>query len=133
MRNLINFARDISCRREKGSKVSLQFISSIATVGHYPLCSGSVNVPEERMTVESVLPNGYGDGKLVCEKMLDETLHKYPDQFRVMAVRLGQVAVSKTSGYWNPAKHFSFLIKSSQTLRALPDFEGLLSWTPVNE
>jgi len=37
MRNLIDFARDISCRREEGLKVSLQFISSIATIGYYPL------------------------------------------------------------------------------------------------
>ena len=133
MRNLIDFARDIACRRNKGSKVSLQFISSIATVGHYPLWSGNVNVPEERMTIESILPNGYGDAKFVCEKMLDETLHKYPDSFRAMTVRLGQVAGSKTSGYWNPAEHLSFLVKSSQTLKAFPDFDGLLSWTPVND
>lgn len=133
MRNLIDFVRDIACKRGDGSKVSLQFISSIATVGHYPLWTGKVNVPEERMTIESVLPNGYGDAKFVCERMLDETLHKYPDRFRVMAVRLGQVAGSKTSGYWNPAEHLSFLIKSSQTLKALPDFNGLLSWTPVND
>lgn len=133
MRNLIDFARDVSCRREKGSKVSFQFISSIATVGYYPLWSGNVNVPEERMTIDSVLPNGYGDAKFICEKMLDETLHKYPDQFRVMAVRLGQVSGSKTSGYWNSAEHFSFLIKSSQTLKVLPDFDGLLSWTPVDD
>ncbi|ERF73358.1 hypothetical protein EPUS_08300 [Endocarpon pusillum Z07020] len=133
MRNLIDLVRDISCRREKGSIVSLQFISSIATVGHYPLWSGNVNVPEERMTIESVLPNGYGDAKFVCERMLDETLHKYPDRFRTMVVRLGQVAGSKTSGYWNPVEHLSFLIKSSQTLKALPDFDGLLSWTPVND
>lgn len=133
MRNLIDFVRDIACKRGDGSKVSLQFISSIATVGHYPLWTGKINVPEERMTIESVLPNGYGDAKFVCERMLDETLHKYPDRFRVMAVRLGQVAGSKTSGYWNPAEHLSFLIKSSQTLKALPDFNGLLSWTPVND
>ena len=133
MRNLINFARDISCRRTKGTKVGFQFISSIATVGHYPLWSENPNVPEERMKIESILPNGYGDAKYVCELMLDETLHKYPDQFRTMAVRLGQVAGSKTSGYWNPMEHLSFLVKSSQTLKALPNFEGLLSWTPVND
>ena len=132
-RNLIEFARNLACRRTMGSKVSFQFISSIATVGHYPLWSGNVNVPEERMTIESILPNGYGDAKFVCEKMLDETLHKYPNSFRAMTVRLGQVAGSKTSGYWNPAEHLSFLIKSSQTLKALPDFDGLLSWTPVND
>lgn len=133
MHHLINFARDISCRRENGSKVSFQFISSIATVGYYPIWSGNINVPEERMTIESVLPNGYGDAKFVCERMLDETLHKYPDQFRAMTVRLGQVAGSKTSGYWNSAEHLPFLIKSSQTLKALPDFDGPLCWTPVND
>jgi thioester reductase-like protein len=119
MQNLIDFAR------EKGSKVSFQFISSIATVGHYPLWSGNVNVPEERMTNESVLPNGYGDAKFVCERMLDETLHKYPDQFRAMAVRLGQVAGSKISGYWNPVEHLSFFDQ------VIPDVEGTtrFRWT----
>lgn len=133
MRNLIDFTQDISCRRKRESRVSFQFISSIATVGHYSLCSGNVNVLEERMTIESFLPNGYGYAKFVCERMLDETLHKYPDRFRAMAVRLGQVAGSKTSGYWNPVEHLSFLIKSSQTLKALSDFDGLLSWTSVND
>ena len=133
MRNLIDFVRGVSCRRDDRSKISFQFISSIATVGRYPIWSGNVNVPEERTTIESVLSNGYGDAKFVCERMLDETLHKYPDQFRIMAVRLGQVSGSKTSGYWNPAEHFSFLVKSSQTLKALPDLDGLLSWTPVND
>lgn len=130
MRNLIDLARDISCHRGKGFKAGFQLVSSIATVGLYPL---RPNVPEERVTVESVLPNGYGDAKFVCERLLDETLHRYPDNFRTMAVRLGQVAGSKTSGYWNHMEHFAFMIKSAQTLRALPDFDGVLSWTPVND
>ena len=133
MRNLLDFARDISSHHAPGFKVSFQFISSIATVGHYPLHTGKVDVPEERMTIESVLPNGYGDAKYICERILDETLHRFPQDFRTMAVRLGQVAGSKTSGYWNPQEHLSFLVKSSQTLRVLPDFDGLLSWTPVND
>ncbi|KAI9879282.1 MAG: hypothetical protein M1830_009012 [Pleopsidium flavum] len=133
MQNLIDCARNLSCRRARGSKVSFQLVSSIATAGHYPLWTGNANVPEERMTIESVLPNGYGDAKFVCERILDETLHKHPDKFRTMTVRLGQVAGSKTSGYWNHMEHFCFLIKSSQTLKALPDFDGELSWTPVND
>lgn len=133
MRNLIDFARDISSQRPKGFKVSFQFISSIAVVGHYPLWSGNVVVPEDRVGIESVLPNGYGDAKYICERMLDETLHKYPDHFRAMAVRLGQIAGSKISGYWNPMEHLSFLIKSSQTLKVLPDFDGDLCWTPVDD
>jgi hypothetical protein len=49
-----------------------------------------------------------------------------------MAVRLGQVAGSFTSGYWNENEHLPFLIKSSHTLKVLPKFEGPVSWTPVD-
>ena len=132
MRNMIDLARDISSRRPEGTKVNFEFVSSIATVGHHPLWTKSPHVPEERMTIDSVLPNGYGDAKYICELMLDSTLHKYPHRFRTMSVRIGQIAGSSTTGYWNPMEHLSFLWKSSQTLNALPNFDGLLSWTPVN-
>jgi malonyl CoA-acyl carrier protein transacylase/SAM-dependent methyltransferase len=88
MRNLVDFAAEIS--RHRISRVSFQFVSSIATVGHYPIWSGNVDVPEERMAIESVLPNGYGDAKFVCERILDKTLHKHPDRFRAMVVRPGK-------------------------------------------
>ena len=134
MRNLIDLACEVSSQRPQGFKFSFQMVSSIGVVGHYGLGNGEKTiVPEERVNIDSVLPNGYGDAKWGCERMLDETLHKYPNQFRTMAVRLGQIAGSKTSGYWNPMEHFGFLIKSSQTLNALPDLEGGLYWTPVND
>ncbi|KAI0535246.1 hypothetical protein GGR58DRAFT_479705 [Xylaria digitata] len=84
------------------------------------------------MELESVLPTGYGDAKYICELMLDATLHRHPDRFEAMVVRPGQIAGSSASGYWNPMEHLSFLVKSSQTLRALPDLTGPLSWTPVD-
>jgi len=135
MRNLIDFACDVVSRRPEGFKFSFQMVSSIGVVGHYGLGNGEKNtiVPEERVDIDSVLPNGYGDAKWGCERMLDETLHKHPDRFRTMAVRLGQIAGSKTSGYWNPMEHFGFLIKSSQSLNALPDVDGTVYWTPVND
>ena len=135
MRNLIDFACDIVSRRPKGFKFNFQMVSSIGVVGHYGLGNGEKKtmVPEERTNIDSVLPNGYGDAKWGCERMLDETLHQHPDRFRTMAVRLGQIAGSKTSGYWNPMEHFGFLIKSSQTLNALPDVDGTVYWTPVND
>ncbi|KAI1187676.1 putative polyketide synthase [Nemania serpens] len=132
MRNLLDVAGTVSSRLPAGEKFTFQFISSIATVGHWPLWTGNPSVPEERMTIESVLPTGYGDAKYVCERMLDETLHRHPSRFRAMVVRPGQIAGSSTSGYWNPMEHLSFLFKSSQTLRALPDLDGPLSWTPVD-
>ncbi|KND88239.1 Conidial yellow pigment biosynthesis polyketide synthase [Tolypocladium ophioglossoides CBS 100239] len=116
MRNLLDVAGTVSGRRPPEQTVTFQF----------------ANVPEERMTIETVLPTGYGDAKYICELMLDETLHRYPARFRAMVVRPGQVAGSSTSGYWNPMEHLSFMVKSSQTLKALPDLDGLLSWTPVD-
>ncbi|KAF7158913.1 hypothetical protein CNMCM5623_004092 [Aspergillus felis] len=134
MRNLIDFACAVVARRPHGFKFSFQMVSSIGVVGNYGLSQkNKTTVPEERMGIDAVLPNGYGEAKWGCERMLDETLHRYPDLFRVMAVRLGQIAGSKTSGYWNPMEHFGFLIKSSQTLNALPDVPGTVYWTPVND
>ncbi|EKG11419.1 Beta-ketoacyl synthase [Macrophomina phaseolina MS6] len=132
MRNLLDLAADTSAHRTASAKVTFQLISSIATVGHHPFHAGTPHIPEERMTIESVLPNGYGDAKFVCELMLDATLHTHPSRFRAMAVRLGQVAGSTASGYWNTMEHLSFLLRSSQTLGALPALTGPLSWTPVD-
>ncbi|EHK98549.1 putative Conidial yellow pigment biosynthesis polyketide synthase [Glarea lozoyensis 74030] len=130
MRNLVDFAAESSGKNL--SKISFQFVSSIATVGRYPIWKSTVNVPEERMTVEAVLPNGYGDAKFVCERILDETLHKHDDHFRAMVVRPGQIAGSMESGYWNHQEHLPFILKSAQVLKAFPDFTGLMSWTPVD-
>ncbi|KAJ5770673.1 uncharacterized protein N7511_002724 [Penicillium nucicola] len=132
LRQLINLTRDIASQRPKDFQVGLQLISSIGVVGHYPLWSNGIHVPEERMEINSVLGNGYCEAKYVCERMLDATLHRYPQHFRVMTARLGQIAGSETSGYWNPIEHLSYLVKSSQSLHILPSFEGTLSWVPVN-
>ncbi|GJN86551.1 type I iterative polyketide synthase [Purpureocillium lilacinum] len=130
LRNLVDAA--LGASEKTRNKIGFLFVSSIATVGHWPLHTNNANVPEERMAIESVLPTGYGDAKYICELMLDETLHRYPDRFNAMTVRPGQVAGSSKSGYWNTMEHLSFLIKSSQTLNVLPDLDGLLSWTPVD-
>ena len=138
MRNLIDLAWSAVCSRSDGFRFSFQLVSSISVVGNYnltqePKNGNGVKVPEKRHGIESVMPSGYGDAKWGCERMLDETLHKYSDRFRPMVVRLGQIAGSSSSGCWNTTEHFAFLIKSSQTLKALPDTIGSAYWTPVNE
>ena len=67
-----------------------------------------------------------------------------------MVARIEQISGSKTSGYWTPLEHLSFLIKSSPTSKALPDLKGVrgshprflahqqlprqeLHWCPVND
>lgn len=129
MRNLIDFSSAIVSATNR--PVTFQFVSSIAVVGHQPLHTNNPVVLEDRVDIDSVLPNGYGDAKYVCERMLDETLHLHPSSFRAMSVRLGQVAGCSSTGYWNSLEHFPLLVKSSQTLRCLPDFSNVLSWTPV--
>ncbi|KAL8827073.1 MAG: hypothetical protein Q9170_007158 [Blastenia crenularia] len=135
LRNLLDLSHDIVCLRDQsqGFKVGFELISSIGVVGHYPLWSGKTYVPEERMEMRSALPIGYCEAKLTCERILDATLHRYPQHFRTMTARPGQIAGSRTSGYWNPVEHLSFLFKSSQSLKALPAFEGTLQWVPVND
>lgn len=133
MRNLINFAREVSSRRPSPFKFGFQFISSIGIVGYHPIHFGVIRAPEAKMDVESVLPVGYAEAKLVCERMLDETLHLYPARFRPMAVRIAQITGSTSNGYWNPVEHFAFLVKSSQYLKAFPDLKGTLSWCPVDD
>ena len=135
MENLVKLSCDIASQRPSSFKFSFQMVSSIGVVGLYGRgdMNKTVKVPEERFGIDCILNNGYGDAKWGCERMLDETLHQYPDRFRVMVVRLGQIAGSKTSGYWNPMEHFGFLVKSAQTLNALPDVQGEVYWTPVND
>ena len=136
MQNLIELANRAASRCPAGLKIGFQFISSIAVVGRFPIWSGKARVAEERVTVDSVLPTGYGDAKLVCERMLEATLEKDPERFRPMTVRIGQIAGSQTTGQWNSVEHFAFMIKSSQTLKALPDLRGVryppfLSFSPM--
>lgn len=125
MANLIELACEISSIRLEGFQVGFQFISSFATVGCYTLRNRQTRIPEEPVTAQSLFPSGYAEAKLVCERMIDETLHKYPYRFRAMVVRIGQIAGSQGTGYWNPAENIPFLLKSSQTLRKLPDLEGV--------
>lgn len=135
VRNLIDFACDVSAVRPESFKFGFQMVSSVGVVGHYGLGNGQdkTMVPEQSVDIDSVLTNGYGEAKWGCERMISKTIQQHPDRFRTMVVRLGQIAGSKTSGYWNPMEHFGFLIKSSQTLNALPDVPGTVYWTPVND
>lgn len=124
MRNLLDLARDMAVHR----RVGFQLVSSLSVVGH----SREPLVLEERVHMDSVLPGGYGEAKWVCERMLDETLHKHPILFRAMAIRPAQIAGSSTSGIWNSVEQIPFIVKSAQSLGAWPNFHGTVRWIPVD-
>lgn len=117
----------MSCRDE-AVQIGFQLVSSIGVVGH----ADEERVSERKVSFAATLRIGYCEAKWVCERMLDETLHKHPKRFRSLIVRPGQIAGSKTSGVWNPVEHFAFLVRSAQALRAWPDLDGVLQWVPVN-
>ncbi|KAI2464015.1 hypothetical protein F4781DRAFT_436827 [Annulohypoxylon bovei var. microspora] len=134
LRGLLGLAADISSHRRQGPKpkrVCFQLVSSIGVVGLHPTHNTCL-VPEERVRMDSVLPVGYCEAKWACERLLDETLHQHPDKFRVMVVRLGQIAGSTSAGTWNAVEHFAFLVRSAQALRAFPALKGRLQWVPVD-
>ncbi|KAL5117793.1 fusarubin cluster-polyketide synthase [Pleosporales sp. CAS-2024a] len=138
MRNLIDFASASASCRPASFQFTFQMVSSIGVVGFYkppePAPVGArIHVPECAATIASVIPNGYSEAKWGMELMLASTLSQHPSRVVAQVARLGQIAGSKTSGYWNPMEHFGFLVKSSQTLGALPAVDGDLYWTPVND
>lgn len=135
MRNLIDFAADVVSSRPKPFQFTFQLISSISVVGGYniKIDEQTLVVPEDRVDIDAVLPIGYSEAKWACERMLDETLHRCPERFRAMVVRPGQIAGSSSGGYWNANEHFAFMMKSSVAVDALPDIQGDLRWTPVND
>ncbi|KAL4976239.1 hypothetical protein BDW66DRAFT_151186 [Aspergillus desertorum] len=129
LRNLVDLAREMACNLSpSGIRVGFQFVSSISVVGS----AAQQRVLEQRVDLRSSLPIGYPEAKWVCERMLDETLHRYPDYFRPMVVRPGQITGSSHTGCWPHTEHMPLLIKTAQTLRAWPDLDGPLHWVPVD-
>ncbi|KAL5333958.1 hypothetical protein BJX70DRAFT_379619 [Aspergillus crustosus] len=131
MRNLLDLAREMASNQRAGSnglRIGFQFVSSISVVGS----ADEQRVLEQRVPLQTTLPLGYPEAKWVCERMLDETLHRYPDYFRPMVVRPGQITGSHSMGVWNPHEHMPMLVKSAQSLQAWPDLDGPLHWVPVD-
>lgn len=129
LRHLVDLAvaaATATAHHSRVKRVTFQLISSIGVVGQHPVDASDSMVPETRVPITSVLPIGYCEAKWTCERILDETLHRYPEYFRPMVVRPGQIAGCRTSGYWNPVEHFASLVKSAQALRVFPALKGRL-------
>ncbi|KAJ4354709.1 uncharacterized protein N0V89_006446 [Didymosphaeria variabile] len=83
MRNLVDLAAKASAARGPNSKITFQLVSSLSAVGKYPYThGGQTQVPEEPLDMDSALPNGYGGAKVICERVLRETLGQHPERFR---------------------------------------------------
>jgi thioester reductase-like protein/acyl carrier protein/SAM-dependent methyltransferase len=123
LRNLIDLASDIVAA--ESGPFRFQLVSSIGTVNGGGALEGHTGM-------DNVMANGYNEAKFVCERVVQETLQRYPGIFQAMIVRPGQIAGSQEAGYWNTYEHFPAMVKSSQTLGVFPALEGGMAWIPVD-
>ncbi|KAJ8509096.1 hypothetical protein ONZ45_g8704 [Pleurotus djamor] len=118
--NLINFARTGSF----SSSTRFIFSSSISAVQGW---NSNQPVPEEAIsTPEVAIGNGYGESKYVVERMLAAS------GVQACSLRIGQVCGGAPNGAWSLSDWFPISVKSSVSLKALPDVKGVVSWVPMD-
>ncbi|KAF7554687.1 hypothetical protein G7Z17_g2694 [Cylindrodendrum hubeiense] len=110
------------------------FISSIAAVAKIGLASGGRMISESPVDpVDAACGIGYADGKLVCEKILEQAASKFADKLEITYVRCGQITGARETGVWNSAEQIPMLLRSAQSIGSLPQLQGTLSWIPVDD
>jgi nucleoside-diphosphate-sugar epimerase len=125
LQNLLNLAREAHATRPM-MRPRFVFASSIAVVGQYPSIHGRRIVPETPIDNSACTnPFGYGQAKLVCERIVESAANSFRSEIEAACVRIGQMAGSRGSGFWNTGEHVPVLIRSSQRIGALPRIKGV--------
>ncbi|KAF7985842.1 hypothetical protein HWV62_526 [Athelia sp. TMB] len=122
-RNLINLASNSA----NASTLRFLFTSTIASSQGWKPSSSMGAFPEDVQYDASVaVGGGYGESKYVCERILAKSgLH-------ATSFRIGQIAGGIANGAWATSDWVPSFIKSSLSLGALPDTQGVASWLPVD-
>ena len=124
LRNLLDLTVDAS--KSSVKRPRLLFVSSVATVGRYKSVYGQSQIPEVPMVDEKCTNAfGYGEAKLVCERMIENARFTHGSKIDVSFVRVGQITGSRNTGHWNAKEHIPAMIKSSQHIGALPKISGV--------
>ena len=115
------------------------FLSSVAAVMNH--AAPDLPVPEAVVYDSNVASGGYGEGKLIAERLV-ELASKYYG-VRGAVARLGQVAGSKggkdgkEGTGWNEKEWFPRLIRSNKALGVVPsaleEMAGKLEWIGIDE
>ena len=125
LQNLLKLAKDAH-QVHPMIRPRFLFVSSIATVGQYGSVHGQCVVPEEPMNdINCTNPFGYGEAKFVCEKIVEKVAYNHRRELEAASIRVGQVAGSTNSGYWNTKEHFPAIVKASQEIGAFPVLDGV--------
>lgn len=117
---------------------SLNFVSSISTMGNWAAVYPGQTVPERLPNDDewkASAPMGYGESKLVGERLLQVASEA---GIRANILRVGQIAgpvLNGENGVWNHQEWFPSLVKSSKSLAAVPKDLGSMTevdWIPVD-
>ncbi|KAL8287059.1 hypothetical protein RQP46_004065 [Phenoliferia psychrophenolica] len=120
--NLINLCL------ESPALATFYFSSSVSAVAGW---GGPGPVPETVMSDTSAAQGmGYAHSKWVTEKLCEIASIDTP--VRAVVLRIGQMIGSSIDGKWNETEAVSLMIKSADTLAALPDLPDRVSWLPVD-
>ncbi|TNY17771.1 L-aminoadipate-semialdehyde dehydrogenase [Rhodotorula diobovata] len=104
------------------------FASSVSAVAAY---SGPSDVPEAVTDdPHSAQQMGYARSKWVTEKLCQIASETTP--VRAVVLRVGQMVGSTVDGRWNETEAVSLMIKTGDTLHALPELQETPSWLPVD-
>lgn len=109
------------------------FASSIAVVGKFPLLNpqGPLEIPEVPLDAINTAEFGYPEAKWVGERVLMAAEELYgtgsgdEPLVRTSNVRIGQMTGAEGTGAWNESEHFPIIVRTAQTLKALPILHGV--------
>ncbi|KAL9055107.1 MAG: hypothetical protein Q9162_003777 [Coniocarpon cinnabarinum] len=121
-------------------RIRLLFISSIGVASAWSSSAPTsrAKIPEEELTEWKIARTGYGQSKLVCERLLAHASRSIGIPTSI--VRVGQLAgpvtePSRSRSFWPRQEWFPSMILSCRALGALPSDLGpaeSVDWVPVD-
>ncbi|KAL4800793.1 hypothetical protein BDV19DRAFT_375466 [Aspergillus venezuelensis] len=121
LKNLIDFSMSV----QMPAPAVMLFCSSISTA----LGSRSVEIDEGPVDGIDALDMGYARSKLIGERLISNARKAGA---RAFSLRIGQVSGHSKHGLWNDSEAIPLMLRSAQTLKALPSLDTVCSWLPAD-
>lgn len=122
-RNLLDLCLNVEAPRP----ARFSFCSSVSTVARTPGTWAPDALPESLSYAQGM---GYAQSKLVTENIVNRAAHQTGMTARVL--RAGQIVADTVHGIWNSTEAIPMILRTAKTIKALPQLDDVLSWTPVD-
>lgn len=122
-RNLL----DLCLSAEGPRPASFSFCSSVSTVARTPSNWVPEALPESLSYAQGI---GYAQSKLVTENIVNRAARTTGMTARVL--RAGQIVADTAHGIWNATEAIPIILQTAKTIKALPQLDDVLSWTPAD-